>query len=355
MNGPVSADFGDDIFVLLALEGAGGINKDAARGKAGQCVAEDGHLAGVKVVKILGLQAPLDFGVPAEGTGTGTRGVNEDALEGRGERQGLGGVESDTLAGEVGEGVQAVEVEIAGDGIGSSFNGLSGLVAGSGADIEEGLAGLNAEQGNDGLRAYVLGPAGGSGVKLGGLEGGFGNTGGYGRAELAVPAFKEPGGAGESSGAIGPGDAFAWSAAEDGVDETSGGAFACRAGQLNRFGYGGVLGDALEMAELIEAEAEGDADLDIELARDELGNDEVELRLAAENAEDKLPGEAGIAVIERSGVGGEKFGSPRVGFDTLEDLEGSAAGGVHLRSPSQALGVAPMVRRNIWTNAPGWR
>ena len=51
---------------------------------------------------------------------------------------------------------QAVEVDIAGGRANTGFEGLRGLVSGSGAEIEERLSGCELKQRHDGLRADVL-------------------------------------------------------------------------------------------------------------------------------------------------------------------------------------------------------
>ena len=87
---------------------------------------------------------------------------------------------------------------------------------------------------------------------------------------------------------IGEGDGVAGDFAQDGVDEAGGGAFACAFDEFDGGGDGGVGGDAVEVAELEDAEAEGDADFGVELdgAAGEVVDEEVELELVAEAAED---------------------------------------------------------------------
>ena len=52
--------------------------------------------------------------------------------------------------------------------------------------------------------------------------------------------------------------------AEDGVDERGGGSFAGAFHQFDAFVKGGAMRDAVEIAELIESEAQGDQDFRIE-------------------------------------------------------------------------------------------
>ena len=71
-------------------------------------------------------------------------------------------------------------------------------------------------------------------------------------------------GAESFGGLVGEGDRVAGDFAQDGVDEAGGGAFAGAFDEFDGGGDGGVGGDAVEVAELENAEAEGDADLGIE-------------------------------------------------------------------------------------------
>ena len=126
------------------------------------------------------------------------------------------------------------------------------------------------------------------------------SVGGFG-AVLAVPALEHPGGVREGGGAVGPGDWVARDFAEHGVDEAGGGAFAGALDEFDAFGDGGVRGDAFEIAQLVDAHAEGDADFGIEArSADVQGGQVIELRLVAQDAEDDFRGQAGIAGVERA-------------------------------------------------------
>jgi len=85
--------------------------------------------------------------------------------------------------------------------------------------------------------------------------------------------------------------------------------------------------DAIEITELINAHAQGDADFDIGRARDAAGDQIIELRLIAEASEDDLSGEAGIARIERGGTLQQKIGSIAALVDFAENIEGDLARG----------------------------
>jgi hypothetical protein len=102
---------------------------------------EERGLTAVEVVEIGGGQAPLDFGVAAERAGAGTGSVDENAVEGTGEREGLSAVKDQQVSSEILELADAVKVGIAGGDADAGFEGLGGLVAGGGTEIEESLAG----------------------------------------------------------------------------------------------------------------------------------------------------------------------------------------------------------------------
>jgi hypothetical protein len=79
------------------------------------------------------------------------------------------------------------------------------------------------------------------------------------------------------------------------------------------------------MAHLIKAQSQRNANRNIELARCELINDEIELRLPPQRAQDHLPRQSGIARIEISGVRQEQLGCPRASFHPSQDLKGDPA------------------------------
>ena len=282
----------------------------------------------MEVVEIGGGEAPLDFGIAAEGAGAGAGSVEEDAVEGTGERKSLSAVKDQQVSSEVLELGDAVEVEIAGGDTDAGFEGLGGLVAGGGTEIEEGLAGGELEQGDDGLRPDVLG-ASGADVFFGLLEGGAGDCRGRLEAEVAFPAGQQPFGTGELDFAGRPSEGVAIDLAEDGVDEAGGGTFAGAFDEIDGIGDGGVGRHALQVAELVNGHAEGDADFGIELlaAAGIVLDQVIELGAEAEDAEDDFGGEGSVAGIERGGVSEQEVRGPGTGFDAAEDVEGEDAGG----------------------------
>ena len=114
------------------------------------------------------------------------------------------------------------------------------------------------------------------------------------------------------------------------------------------------------MAQLVKSHSQADANLNIELARRELINDEIELRLTPKRAQYQLPRKTCIARIEILRVRQEQLGRPRARFHSSQDLkrdEPCWINGTH-RAPAltaQAFGVVPMVLRNICTKALGCR
>ena len=224
-------------------------------------------------------------------------------------------------------------VKVAGDGIDAGLEGLCGLVARGGAEVEKGLAGGELEEGDDGLGADVLnagtrrrrsaGDAPCSG-ESGGLEVGRGlrvadvhfgfnervarDGGGCFGAVVASPLAEEPGGAREFDGQGRPGDGVAGDLAEDGVDEAGGEAFAAALGEFDAFVDGGVAGYAVEVAKLKDAHPEGcaDAGLGFGGAAGVVVDQEVELGLVAEAAKDDVGGESGVTGVEGGGVFNEE-------------------------------------------------
>ena len=157
----------------------------------------------------------------------------------------------------------------------------------------------------------------------------FGGGDGGGGAVVGGPGVEEPGGGGEFGGPVGEGDGVAGDFAQDGVDEAGGGAFAGAFDEFDGGGDGGVGGDAVEVAELENAEAEGDADFGVELdgAAGEVVDEEVELELVAEAAEDELVGQAGFLGAEGGGVVAEDFIGPGSAGGAEKGVEGGGAGG----------------------------
>ena len=97
---------------------------------------------------------------------------------------------------------------------------------------------------------------------------------------------------------------------------------------------GGVRRNALQIADLIEPHAQGDAHREIELARAAgmVLDQEIELGAIAQYAEDDLRGQPGVARVERSGVGHQEVRGIASRFHFEENVEGEDAGGGDLHS-----------------------
>ena len=120
---------------------------------------------------------------------------------------------------------------------------------------------MQIEHGYDRLRADVLNPAGGGDMGLGGLEECGGDLLGGVGTKLPIPFFRQPQGEREFGGAVGPGDGSAVDFAQHGIHEPSGGLLARAFHQFDAFADRGVRGDAVQVAELVHAHAQGDANL----------------------------------------------------------------------------------------------
>ncbi len=271
--------------IFFRFDGAGGIDEEASRLEDGEGVFENQALAVGEVSKISRSEAPLDFRIAAERSGARAGRVNQNAVELSVKWEHMCCVQHHT--GAAGELAQAVEVEVAGDGLGTGLDGLEGFVAGGGAEVEEFEAGMEVEQGDDRLGAGVH-LAVVQKVGFGRKQERFGGGDGGGGAVMGSPGGEEPGGGGEFGGLVRESYWVARHFAQHGVDEAGGGAFAGAFDEFDGGGDGGVGGDAVEVTELEDAEAKGDADFRIELdgATGEVVDEEVELELVAEAAED---------------------------------------------------------------------
>lgn len=147
---------------------------------------------------------------------------------------------------------------------------------------------------------------------------------------MGLPAEEEPFGHGDGEVGLGPGGGERGEAAENGVGEAGGGGFAGAFDEFDAFGDGGVGRDAVEEAELEGAHAEGAEDGGVDgvaVAGGGLGDEVVELGEAAEDAEDDLGGEAGVAGVEAGGAFVEQGAGLAAALNRAEDFEGDAACG----------------------------
>jgi hypothetical protein len=156
----------------------------------------------------------------------------------------------------------------------------------------------------------------------------FGDAVGCLAAELLVPALEEPERSREGDFAMVPVDRVAGDAAQDGVHEPGGLRVPGLFHQLDALPHGGVRGDAIHIAELVDADAEGAAHQRVELLRvalAEMSDQKVELRETPEGSEYDLGGKPGVAGVEAGRGGGEDLGRPSAALDAPEHIEGKPA------------------------------
>ena len=327
---PGAGNFLNHELVLFPFKRARGIHQAAAGAQMLERLTNQSYLLGVEVGQVARLESPLDLGIAAESAGAGTRRVHQNTIEKDAigaERQRVGAVEHDQRAVEIAHLFQPVQVDVAGDGAGSQLDGLRGFVAGRGAKIEERVAGVRIEQRHDGLRADILDAAGARDVALGWLEERGGDSIGCVAAELAIPFVDQPSRHGQFGGAIGPGYGLAIRFSQNRVDQAGRRCFVRALHQLNAFADGGVRRDAIEIAQLVDAHAESDADLVVKRARCAQGDQIIELGLVAEASEDNFGGERGVARVEMRAALQQKVRSVTAVVDFLENIESDLARG----------------------------
>ena len=289
------------VAVLFIFERAGGVDDPAAGLHEAARLIEDFALAGGENIGVAGLQSPLDLGIAAQGAGAGAGGVDQNAVEFLGEWQGLGGVEH-YAQGRIGDFLKALQITVAGDDARTCFEGLGGLISRGGAEVENRHSRLNGEQRDDGLGADVLLTAG-FGVD-GGLrleEGGAGDFFCEFGAELLIPAGEHPGRQAQLGGAVGEFDGVAVHFTEHRVDESRSRLLTTGFHQLDAFHNGGVRRDTVQITELIDAHADGDADFEVEFrlgAAGKVAGQKIELRLITEHSHDDGFGESGVTRVE---------------------------------------------------------
>src|SRR5216684_682844 len=145
----------------------------------------------MQVQQVRGLQTPLDFRIAPQRAGTGARGVHQNAVELGGEGQRLGAVQHYTRAVQIDKLVQAMPMYVARYGLDAILERLGCFVARGSAQIEEGLASVQIEKRNNGLRPDILNATSAGDVCFGRLQKGSGDRLSRVRSELAVPLFKQ--------------------------------------------------------------------------------------------------------------------------------------------------------------------
>jgi hypothetical protein len=99
--------------------------------------------------------------------------------------------------------------------------------------------------------------------------------------------------------------------------------------QLDSLMDGGVSGNAVKIAQLKDAHPKPDEDRSVELTGSVATivlNEEIKLSLKAQDSENELRGETGIAGIERGRAGEEFITGVLAGLDSLQNLKGDFAG-----------------------------
>jgi nucleoside-diphosphate-sugar epimerase len=162
---------------------------------------------------------------------------------------------------------------------------------------------------------------------LSGLDERGGDSIGCIAAELAIPFLEQPGRHGQFGGAIGPGNGRAICFSQDRVDQACCRRSAQTLHQFDAFADGGVRRDAIEVAQLVDAHTECDADFGLGRSRNTASDQVIELGLIAEASEDYFGGERGVARIEMRGALQQKVRSVAAVVDFLENLEGDLARG----------------------------
>jgi hypothetical protein len=160
---------GDDGFVLLGQQAAGGVHQAAARLHEARRAGQDRRLLGGELGQRLGALAPLEVGVAAQGAEAAARRIDQHPVDLAGQaldaRVVLAGDDhrvdvgqaragdprlelAEPLVGHV-EGVQAA-------GVAHQRAEQQGLAAGAGAEVDHHLAALGLEQEAQQLAAFVL-------------------------------------------------------------------------------------------------------------------------------------------------------------------------------------------------------
>ena len=315
-------------FVFFWFNGAGGINQQAAWLQNLQRMLEDQALASGKVNQIGWLKAPFNFRIAAERSGARTGGVHQNAIKLCVKRQPMCGIQHHTRA--AAELAQTMQVEVARNCVGTGFDSLQGFIARGGAEIEKFVAGLDFKQWDDQLRAEIH-LAAIEKMCLRRKQERFGRGDSGSGTVVSGPRVKEPCGRGQFGRLIREWNWIARYLAEHGIDEAGGGTLSRTLDQLNGFGDGGMGWDAIEVAQLKNAEPEHDTDFRVEFdgAACEVVDQEIELELEAETAEDELVSKAGFLRSKSSGVVAQNLIGPSAFCGAKECIEGDGASGDH--------------------------
>lgn len=390
---------GSNVFIFLRLDGARGIDEAAARSELSERHAQNGRLQSVKLSELFGPEAPANFGMARQRAGAGTGRIEKNAIEDGSEGQRAGGVEFHRVGAGKAEArelrlhsAEAMRVTVSGDdetaGLGGA-NERGRFSSWRGAEIENAVAGANAEKHGNRLRSFVLygdlagakcigsrgasardGESGleqkaGRDVKSGILErandfgalpeimDGTGETrgaivgleqrDGTSFIEAREPAFNHPRGMRvKNAQAFGrwktgrkeSGDRrgeFSSGAAKDCVDERGRGRLACHFHHLDGFVNSSARRNSFEEAKLIKPQSQGEDNLKIETVErlfEMALDEEVEKATPAENAEGQFGRQRGISRLN-AGVElavKDVCGIGALGFDAAQNFEGDLSG-----------------------------
>ena len=147
---------------------------------------------------------------------------------------------------------------------------------------------------------------------------------------MLLPAAQHPFGDIEFGGGIGTRDRRTGYFAQNGVNETGGGKLARALDELDAIADDGVSGDAIEIAELEDSHAQGDAHGVVELLlglAGKMADQKIDFALAAQASEDDGFGEGGIAFGERAGFRAQQIGGIAAFANLLQNLKGYFPGG----------------------------
>jgi hypothetical protein len=97
--------------------------------------------------------------------------------------------------------------------------------------------------------------------------------------------------------------------------------------QLDALADRGMRRDSIQIAQLIDAHAQGDTNFGLWRARNASGDQVIELGLMAQASEDDLSGKTRIARVERNGALEQKIRGIATLVDFAENIEGDLARG----------------------------
>ena len=158
-----------------------------------------------------------------------------------------------------------------------------------------------------------------------------GGGGGLGPV-VALPTLQQPGGHRQFGGAVGPGGRIGLRLAQHGVHQARGGALGSPLHQFDALGHGGVSRNPLQVAQLVDAHAKSQAHFQVQAggpAAREAMDQEIQLRLAPQRAEDDFVRQTGVARIQPAGSRQEQLRGVTAALDGGKYFERGDAGRRH--------------------------